>query len=153
MRLTTFTDYSLRVLIFLALKGRTMSTIGEIAGAYKVSQNHLMKIVHHLAGMGYVATVRGKGGGLKLAKDPTEIGLGDVVRGCEHSMQFAECFEPDHSCCIEGACLLKGIFREAGDAFFGVLDRYTLADLLHRHGSLRDRLGLPQPGAAVLPSH
>lgn len=152
MRLTTFTDYSLRVLIFLGLKGEKLSTIGEIAEAYGVSQNHLMKIVHHLAGLGTVETIRGKGGGIRLAKDPAAIRLGAVVRACETSVHFAECFDPDHSCCIDGACMLKGIFHTAGEAFFGVLDSYTLADLLRMREPLRARLGLARdqaPAAAT----
>ena len=142
MRLTTFTDYSLRVLIYLGLKGESLSTIGEIAGAYSVSQNHLMKIVQNLAAMGYVETIRGKGGGLRLASTPEEINVGEVVRACERSMALVECFEPGHSCCIEKACMLKGLFHEAGEAFLAVLEKYTLADLLRSRDRLAVSLGI-----------
>lgn len=143
MRLTTFTDYSLRVLIFLGLKGDEICTIAEIAEAYGISQNHLMKVVHHLAGLGHVRTLRGKGGGLHLAREPAGINLGAVARACEGRMVLAECFEPEHGCCIEQACALKGIFYQAGEAFFAVLDRYSLADLLRPRQALAARLGIP----------
>ena len=142
MRLTAFTDYSLRVLIFLALKGDEISTIAEIAEAYGVSQNHLMKVVHHLARLGHVKTLRGKGGGLRLAREPAGIKLGAVARACEGRMVLAECFEPGHDCRIETVCALKGIFHQAGDAFFAVLDRYSLADLLRPKRALTARLGI-----------
>lgn len=142
MRLTTFTDYSLRVLIYLGVKGDSLSTIGEIASAYNVSQNHLMKIVQNLAAMGYVETIRGKGGGLRLASAPEDINIGEVVRACERSMALVECFEPGHSCCIEKACMLKGLFHEAGEAFLAVLEKYTLSDLLRPKDRLAVTLGI-----------
>ena len=142
MRLTAFTDYSLRVLIFLGLKGDEISTIAEIAEAYGVSENHLMKVVHHLAGLGHVRTLRGKGGGLRLAREPAGINLGAVARACEGRLVLAECFEPGHDCRIEPACALKGIFYQAGEAFFAVLDRYSLADLLRPRRALTARLGI-----------
>lgn len=142
MRLTTFTDYSLRVLIFVGLKGEEISTIAEIAEAYGISENHLMKVVHHLAGLGHVQTLRGKGGGLRLARKPAGINLGAVARACEGRVVLAECFEPEHDCCIEKACALKGIFYQAGEAFFAVLDRYSLADLLRPKRALTTRLGI-----------
>jgi Rrf2 family nitric oxide-sensitive transcriptional repressor len=131
MRLTTFSDYALRVLMYLGTRGDELATIGGIAAAYGISENHLMKVVHHLAQRGYVETVRGKGGGLRLALPPGEIGIGEVVRGTEESLALVECFEKEGSDCrIESACVLKGIFRKAADAFFAELDRHTLADLL-----------------------
>lgn len=130
MRLTTFSDYTLRALMYLGVRGGELCTIGEIAGAYDISENHLMKVVHHMAQRGWVETVRGKGGGLRLARDPREIGIGDVVRASEESLALVECFDPDSKCSIGRVCALRGVLRGAGDAFFAELDRHTLADLL-----------------------
>lgn len=131
MRLTVFSDYTLRVLIYLGVRGQELSTIAEIAEAYGISRNHLMKVVHHLGQSGYVETTRGKGGGLRLAKDPAEINVGAVVRSTEGGSAIVECFDAEESGCqIQSACLLQGVFRQAVEAFFQVLDRYTLVDLL-----------------------
>ncbi|MCC7038957.1 MAG: Rrf2 family transcriptional regulator [Burkholderiales bacterium] len=131
MRLTTFSDYSLRVLMYLGVHDEGLCTIGAVAKAYGVSENHLVKVVHHLAQRGYVETTRGKGGGMRLARLPQEINVGDVVRSTEDNLALAECFDPTPSTCrIESACLLKGVLASAVDAFFATLDRYTLADLL-----------------------
>jgi Rrf2 family nitric oxide-sensitive transcriptional repressor len=133
MRLTNFTDYTLRVLIYLGAhrrKGR-LATIGDIAAVYGISDNHLMKIVYHLAKQGYVVTTRGKGGGMRLARAPELINIGDVVRGAEEDLAVVECFRPGSSeCSIAPACALRGILGRALSAFFEVLDGETLADLL-----------------------
>jgi Rrf2 family nitric oxide-sensitive transcriptional repressor len=137
MKLTAFTDYSLRVLIFLAAQPGRRATIAEIAQAFAVSENHLTKVVHFLGRNGWLATVRGKGGGLGLALPPGEIGIGEVVRQTEGAEAPAECFgDGDRHCVIVRVCRLRGVLAEAVDAFYGVLDRYTLEDLVHNRNSL-----------------
>ncbi len=152
MRLTTFSDYSLRVLMYLGIHDDRLATIGEVAMAYGISENHLVKVVHHLAQRGYVETTRGKGGGMRLARTPDDINVGEVVRGTEDNLALAECFDPKPSDCrIAPACLLKGVLTSAVDAFFATLDRHTLADLLVPRPKLA-RLLLPtdaRPGRSV----
>lgn len=130
MHLTRFTDYSLRVLLFLAVKGEERSTISEIAGSFDISHNHLMKVVQDLSHKGYITAIRGKNGGLLLRKAPQEIRLGDLIRDTEHDLLLVECFGDKEACVITPACRLKPILAEALDAFLEVLDRYTLADML-----------------------
>lgn len=145
MRLTTFSDYSLRVLMYLGVHEGRLATVGEIAAAYRVSDHHLVKVVHRLAQLGYVETLRGKGGGMRLARPPHKIGLGEVLRGTEDDLALVECFDEQASeCRIEPACLLKGILGRAMDAFFAVLDRHTLADLLGTRSKLAKILVLPE---------
>ena len=130
MRLTTFSDYAFRVLIYL---GSTpgLATIADIANAYGISENHLMKVVHQLSRLGYIETVRGKGGGMRLARPPREIRVGEVLRATEDGFDLVECMgEGDSDCRIVRACVLKGALGEAVAAFLGTLDRYTLADLV-----------------------
>ena len=143
MHLTHFTDYSLRVLIFLATEPDRRATIAEIATAFDVKENHLTKVVHFLAREGWVATVRGKGGGLQLALAPQRIGIGQVVRRAEGSDHPAECFDRDHNrCTITRVCRLKGVLAEALRAFHAVLDGHTLADLVHNRQALAPLLRL-----------
>jgi Rrf2 family nitric oxide-sensitive transcriptional repressor len=131
MQLTRYTDYSLRVLIYLAADPERRATIDEIARGYDVSKAHLMKVVHQLGLRGWVTTVRGRGGGLELGRPPEEIRIGDVVRSTEESMALAECFDPSTSACaIEPRCRLRSALGEALAAFLAVLDGYTLADLV-----------------------
>ena len=143
MRLTTHTDYALRVLMYLALRPGESSTIQEIADRYGISKNHLMKVVQHLGAAGWIETSRGRGGGLRLAKPASAIDLGAVVRSTEEDVALVECFKPEeHLCAITPACRLKGIFAEALEAFFQALSRHTLADLVQRPVSLARLLGL-----------
>lgn len=143
MRLSNFSDYSLRVLMYLGADPDRLATIGEIAAGHAISENHLMKVVHQLGRYGYLETVRGKGGGMRLARSPDAIVLGEVLRQTETDFMLAECLGSDASCRIQGACGLKRIFNEALSAMFLVLDSYTLADLL------RDPLGLVPNGRAT----
>lgn len=131
MRLTTFSDYSLRVLVYLGTARGRLSTIDQVAGAYGISANHLMKVVHHLAQHGFVETVRGKNGGMRLARAPDAIRIGDVLRTTEDGFALVECFdEGGTDCRIARCCGLKRAFAAALDAFLAELDRYTLADML-----------------------
>jgi Rrf2 family nitric oxide-sensitive transcriptional repressor len=130
MHLTVFTDYSLRVLIYVAQAPGGHTTITEAARVLAVSENHLVKVVHALGKLGVLSNTRGRGGGLALAGPPSGVNVGRVIRASE-SMAIAECFEPgSNTCGLAGRCRLETILHEALDAFFGVLDRYTLEDLV-----------------------
>ena len=130
MRLTAYTDFSLRVLMYLALHPDRRPTIAEIAARYDISKAHLMKVVYQLGLAGYVETIRGKGGGLRLARAAKEIVIGEVVRHTEPDMHLVACFDPGApACVISPACRLKGKLNEAKSAFLKVLDDCTLADV------------------------
>lgn len=148
MRLTTYTDYTLRALIYLARASPEKVTIDAVAGAYGISRNHVMKIVHDLGRAGYVQTERGRGGGVRLACAPEAVNVGTVARWAESDGALVECFGEGNACCITSACVLRTALAEAREAFFTVLDGYTLAELT-RPGLALDRLlGLkPRPGA------
>lgn len=137
MKLTAFTDYSLRVLIYLAAQPGQRATIAEVATAFGVSEHHLTKVVHFLGKAGWLANVRGKGGGLELGELPERIGVGAVVRQTEGQAVVAECFGEDGgNCRIAPVCQLRGVLGEAVNAFYAVLDRYTLADLVRNRQQL-----------------
>lgn len=150
MRLTAFTDYSLRVLMFLAAEPDRRATVGEICAAFDVKANHLTKVVHHLAKRGWVSTVRGKGGGLTLARPAAQIRIGEVVRDTEGQALPAECFSAEAShCAIVSHCRLKGVLGEAVQAFHAVLDRYTLADITANRQQLVQLLHFMAPARAA----
>ena len=130
MRLTSYSDYSLRLLMYAALKAGRLVTIQEVADAYGISKNHLMKVAFQLGRHGILETVRGRNGGLRLARKPEQIRLGEVVRITEEDFTMVECFDPTtNSCAIIRPCRLRGVLRKALDAYFAVLDEFTLADL------------------------
>ncbi|MBV8049211.1 MAG: Rrf2 family transcriptional regulator [Paludibacterium sp.] len=137
MNLTRFSDYALRVLICSAVEPARLFTIAEIADGYGISENHLMKVVHRLAVLGLLETVRGKNGGLRLARPADQINLGEVLRQTEQGQPLVECFEGGAGGCrIAPACQLKTALKEAEHAFYAVLDRYTLADMVTEPASL-----------------
>ena len=137
MKLTSFTDYSLRVLMYLAAEPTHRATIAEIAGAFDISEHHLVKVVHFLGKQGWIETLRGKGGGLLLARRAEAICVGDVVRDTEGAAVPAECFTEDGGhCAIGSVCRLKSVLAEAVRAFYAVLDHYTLADIARNRQAL-----------------
>ena len=145
MRLTHFTDLSLRLLMYLAIKPDGFATIQEIAERYGVSRNHLMKVAQQLVRQGFVASARGNRGGLKLQRPPQEIGVGEVVRATEDDFRMVECFETGRSSCtLLPACRLKGVLGEALSAYLRVLDQHTLHDLTVPTHPMRLALGLPE---------
>jgi Rrf2 family nitric oxide-sensitive transcriptional repressor len=143
MRLTTYTDYALRMLMYLALKDDGLATIEEIARSYGISKNHLMKVAHQLGVAGYLDTVRGRHGGLRLAKPAKAIGLGEVVRHTEPDMAIVMCFEPVNAdCAVLRCCVLRKALERARSAFIDVLDDYTLSDLVRPRASLQAMLSI-----------
>lgn len=130
MRLTNFSDYALRVLMYAAAQRERLITIEETAQIYDISRNHLMKVVNVLTRAGYLKAVRGRAGGFTLAKRPDRIRIGAVLRLTEPDFALVECFSADNHCLIAPACRLRGVLREALAAFVAVLDRHTLDDLL-----------------------
>jgi Rrf2 family nitric oxide-sensitive transcriptional repressor len=147
MQLTAFTDYTLRTLIYLGVEEGRRATIAEIAAAYGIAENHLTKVVLLLGQAGDVATLRGRAGGLRLARPASAINVGAVVRRTEPGLALAPCLGTGQ-CVITPACTLRPVLAEALDAFLGVLDRYTLADLVAgSRGGLARLLGLTAPAA------
>jgi len=145
MQLTRYTDYSLRVLLYLGMQEDARRvTVSDIAEHFAIARNHLVKVVHRLGQLGYVTTIRGKGGGMVLGRDAGDIRLGAVVRDMEAKLEIIDCNKPP--CPLNSGCRLKGILNQAGRAFLDVLDQYTLADLLDQPQQLR---ALLQPGAQV----
>ncbi len=129
MQLTSFSDYALRVLMYADLAKNRLVTIDEIADAYGISRAHLMKVVNALTRAGYLEAVRGRSGGLRLARPAESISLGDVLRATEPNLDLVECFSTGNQCVITGGCRLRGVLNRALDAFVKVLDGYTLAQI------------------------
>ena len=147
MRLTMYTDYSLRVMMSLAAAPERTRTIQEIADGYGISKNHLMKVAYELGQAGLVETVRGRGGGLRLARPAAGIRLGELVRECERDFAMVECFDREKDqCVLTPACRLKRALAEALEAYFEALDRYTLADLVQQKGVLLKLLSFEEAG-------
>lgn len=142
MQLTKFTDYSLRVLIYLGLKRDSeLASVKQISALFDLSNNHIVKVVHQLGKLGYLNTQRGKGGGISLARAPKEINLGVLIRELENRLDAVEC-GGDNPCRILPHCKLKAALAEAVNAYLKVLDGYTLDDLLTPQNELRQILSL-----------
>ena len=143
MRLTIYTDYALRLMMYLAVKDDGLATIAEVAESFGISKNHLMKVAHQLGVAGYIETVRGRSGGLRLAKSPKTIILGEVVRRTEPDMALVPCFKPiDAFCAIRPNCALRGALHRAQAAFVKVLDDYSLNDLVQPRSQLQSLLSI-----------
>jgi Rrf2 family transcriptional regulator, nitric oxide-sensitive transcriptional repressor len=130
MRLTNFSDYALRVLMYAAARSDRLITIEETAEVYGISRAHLMKVANQLTRAGFLKATRGRSGGLALAKRPEKIKLSDVIRATEPDFALVECFTLENNCLITPRCRLKGVLKEALNSFVKTLDRYTLADLI-----------------------
>ena len=140
MRLTSYTDYALRSLIFLGLNRDRLVTIQDIADLHGISKNHLMKVVHQLGLSGMVETMRGRNGGLRLNREPAEINIGEVVRNTETDFFMAECFDRDSNSCVYApSCTLKAVLGSATAAYLAVLDGVTLDDLIRKDGQCGSR--------------
>ncbi len=149
MRLTLYTDYALRVLVYAGLKPDAVSTIPEIVRHFDISRGHVMKVVHRLAQQGYLETTRGNKGGLRLARAPAQIKLGAVVRDIEPELGVLGCLQSIEGYCrIEACCVLRDALREATAAFLATLDRYTIADLLRPAEALSRLLQIESAGGA-----
>lgn len=144
MQLTKFSDYSLRVLMYVHSCGDRLVTIDEMALSYQISRAHLMKVVNSLTRAGYLTAVRGRSGGLKLALPADEISLGAVVRQTEPDMNLVECFSSGNQCVISGCCRLPAVLRSALNAFLSELDQHTLASVALRQRDFR-RVFAPDP--------
>jgi Rrf2 family transcriptional regulator, nitric oxide-sensitive transcriptional repressor len=142
MRLTAYTDYTLRTLMYLAVDIDRLATIAEIAKEYRISETHLMKVVHHLGVSGDVETVRGRNGGMRLAKSAASINLGTIVRRTEADMVLVPCFDDAELCAIGRACKLRAALGDALAAFLAVLDQHSLADLVAPRRRLASLLGI-----------
>lgn len=145
MRLTAYTDYTLRTLMYLAVNAGKLATIAEIARTYRISETHLMKVVHQLGMAGDIQTIRGRNGGLRLGRPAAAINLGTVVRRTEEDMDLVACFDGSATCTISEICVLQAVLHEALAAFLAVLDRFTLADLIAPRAQLATLLGIGAP--------
>lgn len=143
MRMTYHTDYAIRMLIYVALKPDGLSTVNEIAQSYGLSRNHLLKVALTLRKLGLIESMRGRSGGIRLAKSAEQINVGTIVRATEEDFSLVECMQATGGLCvISPVCRLKGMFAEALQSYLAVLDGYTLADVIHNKGALQPYLGL-----------
>ena len=143
MRLTLHTDFALRVLIQVGLNDGKLTTISDIARSFGISKQHLTKVVNDLSRKGYLDTVRGRNGGIRLMREPRDINIGQVVRDTEGQLAVVGCLERKGYCCIEPVCVLRGALRDASNAFLAVLDAHTLADLIKPRRALSSLLFSP----------
>jgi Rrf2 family nitric oxide-sensitive transcriptional repressor len=134
MRLTMFSDYSLRVLLYAGMAGDRLVTIEETSRVYRISRTHLMKVVNILTNAGYLEGVRGRSGGFRLARRPEDINVGALIRETEPDFTLVECFSENNQCLITPACRIPRLLNEALGSFIATLDRYTLADLMLSEG-------------------
>ncbi len=144
MRLTLHTDYALRVLIHVGTADGELVTINDISQTFDISKQHLMKVVNNLGRKGYLDTVRGRGGGIRLRLPPRDINIGQVVRETEETLGVVGCLQQRGYCPIQRICGLRGLLHEATEAFLGVLEKYTLADLIKPRSALASLLKLNQ---------
>jgi Rrf2 family nitric oxide-sensitive transcriptional repressor len=152
VHLTVYTDYTIRLLIHLAVQGDRTSTIQEVAERYRISRNHLMKVANRAVRAGYIESTRGRGGGLRLARPAAQISLGEVLRATEDDWSLVECFDPGRNRCpITKACGLRPILAQALEAYFAVLDRYTLEDAIKQRKPLVQLLALNRPVSKTVP--
>jgi Rrf2 family nitric oxide-sensitive transcriptional repressor len=148
MQLSLHADYACRVLIFLSVHDGSRASIEEIAKAFTISQNHLVKVVHRLGQLGFIETTRGRNGGIRLARSPEDISIGAVIRSMEPHFEVVECFNAStNSCPIIGLCDLQPALQRARDAFLGVLDTVTLAEVTRMKSGLGQRLGFTRSSA------
>ena len=143
MRMTLHTDYALRMLIYLAMRPNRACTVSDVAGAYGLSHNHLLKVALRLRRLGVIETTRGRSGGIRMAKAAEDVNLGALVRHTEDDFSLVECLQGGGgACAISPGCRLKGIFAEALFAYLEVLDKYTLADITRNRAVLRSLLDI-----------
>lgn len=148
MRMTFHTDYALRMLIYLAMRPSHACTVGDVADAYGLSRNHLLKVTLNLRKLGLIATARGRHGGIRIAKPAEEINIGALVRATEEDFALVECLQGGGgACAISPSCRLKGIFGEALAAYLAVLEKYTLADIVRNKTALETLLGIDMQAA------
>ncbi|MBI1622589.1 Rrf2 family transcriptional regulator [Aquamicrobium zhengzhouense] len=143
MRMTLHTDYALRMLIYVAMRPDGCCTVHDVAETYGLSRNHLLKVAQTLNKLGYIMTVRGRTGGIRLARSPAQINVGALVRAVEEDFSLVECLQQSGGACvISPACMLKSMFSEALTAYLSVLDKYTLADAVRNRTALATLLGV-----------
>jgi len=151
--MTLYTDYAMRMLIMLGAKNGEPVTVQQVADAYGLSRNHLLKVARKLRQMGVIDATRGRTGGVQLAKQPSDINIGMIVRATEDDLALVECMKEGGSCLLSPSCRLRGIVREALDAYLAVFDKYSLADLIQNKNMLGLLLGMEQPrGNALRPA-